>query len=76
MTYCKKLWLFVVAGMQILQGPMGTSAAENPCPDVFRYEGRPGNEYGIITVPNPYPYLAIEISVALYITAPVPSVTT
>jgi hypothetical protein len=55
---------------------MGTSAAENPCPEVFRYEGRPGSEYGIITVPNPYPHLAIEIKVVMYITAPVPPVIT
>jgi hypothetical protein len=53
---------------------MGTSAAENPCPDVFHYEGGPGSKYGIIIVPNPYPYFAIEIIVAMYITAPVPSV--
>lgn len=76
MTFCWNLWLFLVAGMQILRGPMGTSAAENPCPDVFQYEGGPGREYGIIVVPNPYPYLAIEITVAIYITAPVPPVIT
>ena len=76
MTYCRKLWLFVVAGMQILRAPMGTSAAENPCPDVFWYEGGHSSEYGIIIVPNPYPYLAIDISVAMYVTAPVPSVIT
>jgi Uma2 family endonuclease len=55
---------------------MGVSAAENPCPDIFQYEGGPGSEYGIITVPNPYPYLAIEITVEMYITAPVPRVIT
>jgi len=60
--------------MQILRGPMGTSAAENPCPDVFQYEGGSGSEYGIIILPNPYPYLAIEVTVEMYITAPVPSV--
>lgn len=55
-------------------GPHGTSAAETPCPDVFHYEGTPGNEYGIITVPDPYPYLAIDITVDIYITALVTSV--
>jgi hypothetical protein len=55
---------------------MGKSAADNQCPNVFQYEGFSGSEYGIITVPNPYPYLAIDISVAIYITAPVPSVIT
>jgi hypothetical protein len=55
---------------------MGTSAADNPCPDIFQYEGGPGFEYGIIIVPSPYPYLAIEITVEMYITAPVPSVIT
>jgi hypothetical protein len=53
---------------------MGTSAAKTPCPDVFKYEGGPGSEYGIIIVPNPYPYIAIKITVAMYIAAPVPSV--
>ena len=62
--------------MQILRGPMGTSAAENPCPNVFQYEGGPGSVYGTIVVPNPYPYLAIEITVEMYITAPVPPVIT
>jgi len=76
MTYCRDLWLFLVAGMQILRGPVGISAAENPCPDIFQYEGNPGSEYGIITVPNPSPYLAIEITVEIYITAPVPRVIT
>jgi hypothetical protein len=61
--------------MQILGGLRGASAAETPCPDVFQYEGSSGNEYGVITVPNPYPYLAIDITVSMYITAPVPSVT-
>jgi hypothetical protein len=74
MTGCRNLWLFLVAGIQILQGPLGTSAAQSPCPDVFQYEGSPGSEYGTIIVPNPYPYLAIDITVAMYITAPVPSV--
>jgi hypothetical protein len=60
--------------MQILGGPQESSAAETPCPDVFQYEGSSGNEYGVIIVPNPYPYLAIDIAVAIYITAPVPSV--
>jgi hypothetical protein len=60
--------------MQILGCLRGASAVETPCPDVFQYEGSSGNEYGVITVPNPYPYLAIDISVAIYITAPVPSV--
>uniref|UniRef100_A0A1V1FKK2 Putative serine protease 30 n=1 Tax=Reticulitermes speratus TaxID=60591 RepID=A0A1V1FKK2_9NEOP len=73
MTCCRTLRLFLLAGMQFLRGPLGTSAAESPCPDVFQYEGSSGSEYGIITVPNPYPYLAIDISVAIYVTAPVPS---
>lgn len=74
MKCCRSLWLLLVVGMQILGGPRGASAAETPCPDVFKYEGSFGNEYGIIVVPSPYPYLAIDITVAMYITAPVPSV--
>lgn len=66
--------MLLLLGMQTPRGPRGTSAAETPCPDVFQYEGSPGNEHGIITVPNPYPYLAIDITVEIYITAPVPSV--
>jgi hypothetical protein len=61
--------------MQILGGLQEASAAETPCPGVFQYEGSYGNEHGVISVPNPYPYLAIDITVAMYITAPVPSVT-
>ena len=76
MTYCRNLWLLLVAGMQILRGLTGTSAAQNPCPDVLHYEGRPGSEYGIIVVPNPYPNLVIDITVSIYITAPVPRVIT
>ena len=76
MTHCRNLWLFLVAGMQILRGPMGTSAAETPCPNVFQYEGGPGSEYGTIVVPNPYPNLAIDITVVMYITAPMPPVIT
>jgi hypothetical protein len=60
--------------MQAVVGPRTASAAETPCPDVFQYEGTSGNEYGIIIVPDPYPYLAIDITVQIYITAPVPSV--
>lgn len=62
------LWLLLVGGTQAVLGQW------TPCPDVFQYEGTSGNEYGIITVPDPYPYLAIDITVEIYITARVPSV--
>jgi hypothetical protein len=60
--------------MQAVGGPRGASAAETPCPNVFQYRENFGTEYGIITVPDPYPYLAIDITVEMYITAQVPSV--
>jgi len=38
----------------------------SPCPDVFRYElDRSGDWYGIISVPNPYPVVAIDVNVQL-----------
>jgi len=47
-----------------------SSSSTSPCPDVFRYElDRSGDWYGIISVPNPYPVVAIDISVQLYVAA-------
>ncbi|KDR22461.1 serine protease gd-like isoform X2 [Zootermopsis nevadensis] len=67
MMHLGSLWLLLVGGTQAVLGQW------TPCPDVFQYEGTSGNEYGIITVPDPYPYLAIDITVEIYITARVPS---
>jgi len=47
-----------------------SSSPTSNCPDVFRYElGTSGNWHGIISVPNPYPVVAIDISVQLYVAA-------
>jgi hypothetical protein len=47
-----------------------SSSPASPCPHVFRYElDRYGDWYGLISVPNPYPVVAIDIRVELYITA-------
>jgi hypothetical protein len=75
MTYCRNLWLFLMAAMQILRAPMGTSAADNPCPDVFQYKLHNNDSvYGIITVPNPYPLTRMNISVTIFIKENVPLV--
>jgi len=51
-----------------------SSLSTSLCPDVFRYEfDTSGNWHGIISVPNPYPVVAIDISVQLYVAA-LPSV--
>ncbi|XP_069683971.1 serine protease gd-like [Periplaneta americana] len=59
------LWLFLT----VVQTLTLSWAADSSCPDVFRYE----DSYGIITVPNPLPYIAIDITVEIYVTASVPS---
>jgi hypothetical protein len=43
-----------------------------PCPNVFQYQHSSSGEwYGVISIPNPYPILAIEIKVEMYITGTV-----
>jgi len=45
-----------------------SSSSTSPCPDIFRYElEKSGNCHGIISVPNPCPVVAIDISVQLYV---------
>jgi hypothetical protein len=54
----------------ILHTNEDSSSPTSPCPDVFRYEvDRSGNWHGIISVPNPYPVVAIDIKVELYVAA-------
>jgi hypothetical protein len=80
MTYCRNQWILLVVAMQILRTMQiigltkGIWAGYNPCPDVFQYRDLDGIDYGVITVPNPYPKLAINISVAILFTAEVPEV--
>jgi len=51
----------------ILHTKEDSSSPTSPCPDVFRYErDGSGNWHGIISVPNPYPVVAIDLSVQLY----------
>ena len=53
-----------------LHNNVDSSLPTSPCPDVFRYErDESGDWYGIISVRNPYPVVAIDISVQLYVTA-------
>lgn len=57
---------FLFSGLYTYEYP---TALTSPCPDVFKYElDRPGDWHGIISVPNPYPVVAIDIRVELYIT--------
>ncbi|XP_023713323.1 serine protease gd isoform X2 [Cryptotermes secundus] len=57
-------------GDTVLNTPEDSSSFASPCPQVFRYElDRYGDWYGLISVPNPYPVVAIDIRVELYITA-------
>jgi hypothetical protein len=42
------------------------------CPNVFQYQHSSSGEwYGVISIPNPYPILAIEMKVEMYITGTV-----
>ena len=53
----------------------GQGAPESPCPGVFQYEqDSTGTWHGVITVPNPLPFVAIDLTVSIYITSNVPSV--
>jgi hypothetical protein len=46
-----------------------------PCPGVFDYEQNSSGEwYGRISVPNPYPILAVDITVEMCFTGDVPMV--
>jgi hypothetical protein len=46
-----------------------------PCPGVFDYQQSSSGElYGRIIVQNPYPILAIDITVEIYVTGDVPMV--
>jgi hypothetical protein len=50
--------------------PVDPTSPTSPCPDVFTYTvDSYGDWHGIISVPNPYPVVAIDIRVELYITA-------
>jgi hypothetical protein len=45
------------------------------CPGVFQYQQSSSGEwYGKISLPNPYPILAIDINVEIYVTGDVPMV--
>ena len=46
-----------------------------PCPGVFDYQQSSSGEfYARIGVPNPYPILAVDITVEIYVTGDVPMV--
>jgi hypothetical protein len=46
-----------------------------PCPGVFDYQQSGSGElYGRISVQNPYPILAVDITVEIYVTGEVPLV--
>jgi hypothetical protein len=51
------------------------SSYETPCPSVFQYQlSSSGEWHGIISIPNPYPVLAIDIRVEIYAAGTVPLV--
>ncbi|XP_069683973.1 serine protease gd-like isoform X2 [Periplaneta americana] len=46
-----------------------SSPPATPCPDVFYYQhDGNGNWFGVISVPNPYPIIAIDLRVDIYVT--------
>jgi hypothetical protein len=51
------------------------SSYATPCPSVFQYQPSSSGEWhGIISIPNPYPILAIDIRVDIYVAGTVPLV--
>jgi hypothetical protein len=65
----------------IVMGNVGNSSfifsvsSISPCPGVFDYQQSISGEwYGRISVPNPFPILAIDIAVELYVAGDVPMV--
>ncbi|XP_021913642.1 serine proteinase stubble-like isoform X3 [Zootermopsis nevadensis] len=56
--------------------PLSVSSYATACPNVFRYQqSRSGEWYGVISVPNPYPIVAIDIRVEIYVTGTMPLIT-
>ena len=46
------------------------------CPGLFDYQqSSSGEVYGRISIPNPYPILAVDITVEIYVSGDVPMVT-
>jgi len=51
------------------------ASSYTPCPGVFDYQQSSSGElYGKISVQNPYPILAVDITVETYVTGDVPMV--
>jgi hypothetical protein len=51
------------------------SSYATPCPSVFQYQlSSSGEWHGIISVPNPYPVVAIDIRVEMYAAGTLPLV--
>jgi hypothetical protein len=54
---------------------MFSASSYATCPGVFQYQQSSSGEwYGKISIPNPYPILAIEIRVEIYATGDIPMV--
>ncbi|XP_069683972.1 serine protease gd-like isoform X1 [Periplaneta americana] len=53
----------------LIKQPSVSSPPATPCPDVFYYQhDGNGNWFGVISVPNPYPIIAIDLRVDIYVT--------